>query len=170
MAGLTHDDLVERCLHWMMSYPGIKVALPEYSCGRGEIPDVLGFFSDGRSLMVECKASREDFAIDHEKSFRKQPDQGVGDRRYYACPADLLQVEEIPARWGLLWVYPRKIRELKRPTTQPKNAGEELRILTSVARRIHIRGLLPSVLSEKGAKCSIEARARLSLVCCEDDS
>ena len=74
----------------------------------GEVPDAIGFrrrgFEDG-SVVVEVKVTRSDFLNDHKKPHRQSG--GLGNWRYYLCPEELIQPDELPPGWGLLWVNQR---------------------------------------------------------------
>ena len=70
--------------------------------GIKENPDAIGWryswgnASNEGSVLVECKTSRADFKKDFSKSFRIEPEQGIGNWRYYMCPTDIIKVDEIP--------------------------------------------------------------------------
>ncbi|WP_407503022.1 hypothetical protein [Xanthomonas euvesicatoria] len=55
-------------------------------------------------MLIEVKVSRADFLADARKEHRINPAQGVGKWRYFMCPEGLIDVDELPERWGLLWV------------------------------------------------------------------
>ncbi|UXF74641.1 hypothetical protein K7574_21340 (plasmid) [Stenotrophomonas maltophilia] len=55
-------------------------------------------------MLIEVKVSRADFLADARKEHRINPAQGVGKWRYFMCPEGLIDVDEMPERWGLLWV------------------------------------------------------------------
>ena len=55
----------------------------------------------------EVGAEGADFLADAKKPHRKQPELGVGRWRYFLCPEGLIQPEEVPERWGLLWATKR---------------------------------------------------------------
>lgn len=117
-ARVTHDLLVQRARHWLENTAGAKVVLTEFAGGsvggarrsRREIPDALGWLRSGVSLLVECKASREDFLADDVKPSRltgkangsPRKTEGLGAYRFYLAPAGLLCPDEIPEGWGLL--------------------------------------------------------------------
>lgn len=111
---MTHADLCTIAVRWLkrpVSAGGhgcivaVSEARPEMN---GECPDAIGFragWNDG-SVLVECKVSRADFMADRNKPHR-QPGAGMGTWRYYMAPAGLLNVEDLPERWGLLEVNSR---------------------------------------------------------------
>jgi hypothetical protein len=104
--------------------------------------------------MIECKASRGDFLSDGKKIFRKSPHMGMGDFRFYLCPKGLILPEDLPEKWGLVWVSKGKATQKIGPkgNTQwnsrsqffheRKNWRAEMAMMQSALRRIHIRGLL----------------------------
>lgn len=72
-------------------------------------------FKSGASFMIETKISRSDFLADKKKSFRNNPNEGVGNYRYYACPDGLIKPEELPKKWGLIYVLEQKNRRALMP-------------------------------------------------------
>ncbi|WP_152495198.1 adenylosuccinate synthase [Dickeya sp. NCPPB 3274] len=50
--------------------------------------------------------SRSDFLADRKKPHR-QEGCGVGTYRYFMCPEGLITIDDLPDRWGLLWVNSR---------------------------------------------------------------
>ena len=64
-------------------------------------------FDSGSSYMIETKISRSDFLADFKKDHR-QEGRGVGNYRYYACPTGLIKPEELPDKWGLIYVSDNK--------------------------------------------------------------
>ena len=53
------------------------------------------------------KISKSDFKADAKKDFRSCESKGIGQLRYYACPEGLIKPEELPPKWGLIYVYPK---------------------------------------------------------------
>lgn len=81
--------------------------------GPDEEADVIAFRSHV-SLLIEAKCSRSDFFADRRKPARSVG--GLGTYRFYLCPAGLITIDDLPARWGLLWVEDGKVRMVKGPT------------------------------------------------------
>ena len=81
---MSHTECVSIATRYMKSRSA--VVLPEFFSHNAEIPDVIGFDKD-RSTVIEVKVSRADFLKDMKKSFRKNPNSGMGDTRYYCCKA-----------------------------------------------------------------------------------
>lgn len=110
---LTHKALCEIGRRWLLRShsakgPGCRIALAEPPIGLhgGEIPDAIGWRTADYRLttyVVEAKTSRSDFLADKAKLHRGDA-AGVGDYRYYLCPEGVIDVEDLPAQWGLLWV------------------------------------------------------------------
>lgn len=86
-------------------FTNIHVGAKEIGTGHGvgERVDAI-LFSLQASFLIETKISRADFLKDKEKEFRKNPEQGMGDYRYFACPTGLIKPEELPDKWGLIYV------------------------------------------------------------------
>lgn len=105
----THSDLVKRAAKWLRNTMKCGVVVTEEHSMGFEIPDAIGWKSY-ESILVECKVSRSDFLRDRKKLHRRDPDLGMGDRRYYMAPPGLIKREELPETWGLLEVHPKIVR------------------------------------------------------------
>lgn len=106
---LTHTSLVASARRWVVNYGGCSLAFCEMVCAA-EVPDVIGFGQWGwRSVVIECKTSRSDFYADRKKPHRQAPALGMGQFRFYCCPAGLLTVADLPERWGLIYVNQRGV-------------------------------------------------------------
>lgn len=90
---------------------GCFVGATEFNGGwaMGERPDAILFSGQG-SFPIETKITRSDFLADAKKEFRANSGLGVGRYRYYACPDGLIQPEELPDKWGLIYVFPNNKR------------------------------------------------------------
>lgn len=97
---VTHKELVEVAYKWVLKRGSCGVAFKELKTANIEIPDVIGFGS-GFSAVIECKVSRSDFLQDKKKPHRAQ---GMGTFKYFCCPEGLIKAEELPAKWGLIYV------------------------------------------------------------------
>lgn len=110
---MTHDDLNQIAKRWLLRAqsakgPGCKVAFVEVGAvGDGERADAWGYRWgwDGGSVLVESKVSRSDFLADRKKPHRQSG--GMGEYRYFICPEGIINVNDLPDRWGLLWVNKR---------------------------------------------------------------
>lgn len=108
---------------------GCAIAVTEgWGEGAAEIVDAIGWRRacvDRGAIVVEVKTSRADFLADARKPHRSDPSKGVGRFRYYLCPEGLIAPEELPNRWGLLYVTSRDvIRAVAGPAaTLRKHAG-----------------------------------------------
>ena len=141
---MTHQDLVDLAVKWLYR-KGCGYAIGEKVAATptGEIPDAIGFKSDF-SILIECKTSRSDFKSDFKKPFRVDADAGCGNFRFYLCKKDLIQEDEIPKNWGLLYADKRKIIEVVAPKgniwtksnmLQTKNHHSEYAIMYSCLRK-----------------------------------
>jgi hypothetical protein len=153
---MTHATLVALAERWLTRQGcGIVLRDPFHTPYVPEHPDALGWrLASDVSILVECKASRADFLADRTKPFRANPDQGIGQWRFYLTPAEIVQVQDLPPRWGLLWATNRGVRMVHgRP---PGNTGwgappfvanirAERRLLLAALRRLALRGHLPEV-------------------------
>ena len=149
---MTHEELVKRAERWLMNTIGCSFCLTEFTTIIGEIPDAIGF-KNGQSILIECKATRADFLRDKKKRFRKRPELGVGKYRFYLCPPGLIKPYEPPEKWGLLYCRDRSVERVVAPrgNTFHKfpafdfNYKNEIQMLCSALRRVHIRGDLQKI-------------------------
>lgn len=112
----THQELCDKAVKWLRRPHGqfghgCQIAMSETQSGwSGEIPDAIGFRSSGHrdgSVVVEVKVSRSDFLADKKKPHRNGEVTGLGTWRYYLCPEGLIQPDDLPEKWGLLWITNR---------------------------------------------------------------
>jgi len=144
----THKDIVNAA--WEYLSKRCNVVLPEFFCWNGELADVIGFKGD-ISTLIECKISRADFIKDRAKPFRINQAKGMGDRRYYCCPKGLIKKEELPEKWGLLYVYPSGlVREIKDAGRLEKNLNAEFHLLYYYARRANYAGVHQRIIEYRG--------------------
>jgi hypothetical protein len=116
------------------------VVLYEFAAEAEENPDVIGWAPGAGSVLIECKSTRSDFLKDATKTVRRNPRSGMGQRRYYLCPVDLIQVTDLPSKWGLLWVAKGQVVVKREARGYPeRNLAAEVRFLTSMLRRAQIR-------------------------------
>ena len=119
---LTHALVAKRATALIKRLHGCFIGAVEFSGGwSGEHVDGIAFNAWG-SFLIEAKVSRADFLADSKKEFRIKPETGVGKFRYYACPVGLISPEEIPEKWGLIYV-PEKGK-----CTMPKGYGGNIKI------------------------------------------
>lgn len=106
MPSAEHDRLTHMAARWLRRN-GFGVVATELRCaGAREEPDAIGF-RGGASAIVEIKVSRSDFHADKAKPERQAG--GLGLYRFYLCPEGLIQPEELPERWGLVYAKGRRI-------------------------------------------------------------
>lgn len=112
---MTHKELCQLAVKWLrrpnsQKGHGCEIAVSEASSGwDGECPDAIGFKMQRivKSVLVEVKTSRADFLADKNKPHRNGTVQALGNWRYYMCPTDIIQPEELPEKFGLLYVNKR---------------------------------------------------------------
>ncbi len=135
---MQHSTLVAMGVRWL----GRKcsVVLYEFATPADENPDVIGWIAGAGSVLIECKLSRADFLKDAAKPVRKNPRAGMGQRRYYLCPPDVIQVKDLPPKWGLLWVTRGQVLVMREARGHPgRNLTAEVRFLSAMLRRAQIR-------------------------------
>ena len=149
---MTHDELVERAVKWLKSTGRCGVAVPELVTYCDESPDAIGWRSEGQiCVLIECKASRSDFLSDKKKFFRKHPEEGVGNKRYFMTPPRLLDAAEVMGDWGLLEVHGKQVRKILESGDHCigfQNRKSE-RMMYSLLRRTTKRGDLTKCLAKK---------------------
>lgn len=104
VADMTHDEIAEWAAKRLrrMGYPYAFANLT--NAMMGEQPDVLGMNYLANSIVIEVKTSRADFRADLKKPWR-QAGRGLGQRRAYLTPANLLTADEVPYGWELWEVH-----------------------------------------------------------------
>lgn len=124
------------------------VALIEYKCiYLSEEPDVIVFDSYGNTTLYEVKISRPDFWNDFKKPQRIQVKKkreliytlypSLGKERYYVCHKKLIEIDELPEGWGLIW-YDKdtdKFRLKKKSGVFKIDKGLECRLLVNALKR-----------------------------------
>lgn len=174
---MTHREVVEIAYRWVLNNAKCGVAFKELysSASNGEYPDVIGFNSWGHSVLVEVKISRSDFLSDKNKSFRKNPEQGMGTHRYYCCPKGMIKKEELPTGWGLIYIDEKKKARLayehlivhtaengyvhKEKFKHQKNIHAEHCLMYSALRRLHIRGRIDEIYIIDGEEPKVQEKA-----------
>lgn len=132
-----HEDLVAIAARWLR-VRGHDVVLSDVrSRATSEQPDVIGWRSSGTSTLIECKASRQDFALDRRKWCRRSPAAGMGQFRYYCVPAGLLHKAALPRSWGLLEVEDetRLVMRTRATKIGVRNERGERALLVGAMRR-----------------------------------
>lgn len=113
MPGGLHQELVQLGERWFKREGFGVVAAEVVASGSDEQADVIGFRSTC-SAIVEAKASRADFLADSKKPHRTAG--GLGVYRFYLCPPGIIEIEDLPHGWGLLYASGRRVTEVLRPT------------------------------------------------------
>lgn len=107
---MTHAELCERARRWLTSTARCPIVMVEFVTHLGEIPDAIGFRNGGReSIVIECKASRSDFLRDRHKRHRQPGRTALGAYRFFMCEPGVIDVADLPERWGLLLVTGRRV-------------------------------------------------------------
>lgn len=129
-----HGTLCAQAAEWLRARRGCDPVLTKVG-SAGEIPDAIGWSSRLGSTVVECKTSRGDFLTDHKKYIRyrhlthkwfsvrrprnfeagefvKETAPAMGDFRFFLCPPEVADAEDIKERHpdhGLLHIVRRRI-------------------------------------------------------------
>lgn len=135
--GMQHATLVQLGVRWLTRR--CSVVLYEAAATKGEIPDVIGW-AGMSSTLIECKVSRADFLKDAAKKPRSKDSLGMAQRRYYLCPAEMVKVEDLPPKWGLLWATKNNVTVQREARGFSKrNLVAEVEFLSTMLRRAQIR-------------------------------
>ena len=141
-AVMGHTELTAIGAKWLKKHPE-NMIIPNCSIvakelttatSTGEIPDVIGW-CNWISVLLEIKVSREDFKKDFKKVFRINEFLGIGELRYYLVPEGLINENEVPKNWGLLYYSENGIEIIKVATAADSNLQSERTILLSIIRR-----------------------------------
>jgi hypothetical protein len=134
---MEHATLVQLGVRWLTRQ--CSVVFYEATPAKKEIPDVIGW-AGPRAVLIECKVSRADFLRDAAKTSRTKPKAGMAQRRYYLCPAGVVQLEDLPPKWGLLWANKGAISVQREAKGFPqRNLVAEVQFLSTMLRRAQIR-------------------------------
>lgn len=135
---MTHKQLVKKAKAWLTK--SHRVVLTELATSTSETPDAIGFkgTSEAGSTLIECKTSRADFHADKHKHFRREPERGMGDRRYFMAPKGVLSPDDLPEGWGLLEVTEHQVKEKAPAKFVKANKAAEIIMLISVIRRLEL--------------------------------
>ena len=135
---MQHSTLVAMGVRWLSRQ--CSVVLYEFATAADENPDVIGWVLGVDSVVIECKLTRSDFLRDATKAVRRHPGAGMGRRRYYLCPPDVIQMKDLPPKWGLLWANKSQVIVEREARGHPeRNLVAEVRFLSSMLRRAQIR-------------------------------
>lgn len=164
----THQQLIPIAYKWILKNGSCGVAFKELKAHTNECADAIGFGSGAFSVLVEVKISRSDFLADKNKSFRKNPKEGMGTERYYMCPTGLIKLTDLPLGWGLIYVsidgkaklVHRPVQEysmeahgktykMNRTYQHEKNIQAEHALMYSALRRLHIKGHIESIYDKQ---------------------
>ncbi|MBL8174352.1 MAG: hypothetical protein JNK48_06775 [Bryobacterales bacterium] len=134
---MQHATLVQLGVRWLSRQ--CSVVLYEAAVVKKETPDVIGW--DGpRAILIECKVTRADFLRDAAKTTRANPKLGMAHRRYYLSPTGVIQLADLPPKWGLLWADKGKITIQREAKGFPqRNLVAEVEFLSAMLRRAQIR-------------------------------
>jgi len=145
--------LVIRAEYWLKSIGFKTVIRDPFKAATKEQPDVIGW-RYGVSVLIECKSSFADFRKDQTKSFRQNPEKGMGQWRLYFAPKGLIEVTSLPEKWGLLETTQKKVFRTygvppgniwSNPPFAKFNQEAERILLISALRRLEVRGYLPEI-------------------------
>lgn len=163
---MKHSELVEIAYKWLLKFGSVGVAFKELKSMDREIPDVIGFGA-WSSKVIEVKVSRSDFIKDKSKSHRVDG-RGMGTYRYYCCPTGLISVEELPEKWGLIYVsengkatciydpekdrgrYDTTLRRWSKCNKFLRDIEAEQRVMYCALRKLQLKGKVECIYERRG--------------------
>lgn len=144
---MNHKELVSRAARWLSNSQGCAFVLTE-PCVPIEQPDVTGWTFNAWCVVVEVKASRNDWLRDADKEHRSG--LGVGNERWYFVPAGLISPNEVQEPWGLAYCHWNKVTVVK---SAGKRSGigtvdilQTVRLLVACLRRATLPSPAPPAL------------------------
>lgn len=149
---MTHSELCRIGGKWLINSKNWKYrcqyVVTEFTSMSSESPDVYGLQGGYLSILLEIKMSRSDFKADLKKRHRQS--EGIGTKRYYLCPEDLLKAEELPLGWGLLYCSIKgNVSVIKESEEfEQRDIRNEFSVLYSIIRRSLKRGVLSYNIKE----------------------
>jgi len=135
---MTHGELVSKAMAWLVGKQRCSVAVSEFVSSGMETPDAIGWYG-WHTILVEAKISMSDFIADKKKAFRIYPKNGMGAKRYFIVPEELVEkvLQILPDKWGLLYPKGRSIIIVKYSENfADRNQTQEAGILLSIIRRM----------------------------------
>lgn len=103
-------------------------------------PDLIGYKSNGVTVVVECRSSMDEFLKDRKNWLKKNDDKdrSMGALRYYFAPKNVLSPDDMPENWGLLAPFIENMRTIKvatKRTQTPDILAREFRYLISSVKQ-----------------------------------
>lgn len=89
-----------------------------------------------RRLAFEVKVSRADFRRELDKPAKRAPWQGLAEETWFAAPAGVIPVGEVPEGWGLLEVLPDGSVKRPRRAVQRSVTALPIDFAAALARRV----------------------------------
>ncbi len=104
---LTPEQLLRRrAARWLRANGCTAVAERGLPAGDGYV-DLMGW-RDGRSVLLRCFSESRALA----SCFTVASSPNVGNWRFCLTPPELVEAEQLPPGWGLLWAHPRRIESV----------------------------------------------------------
>lgn len=142
-----------------MSTKEIQVAICKMEVLKGSLAcENIGFFNgeadclslnkNGFAHEFEVKVSRSDFKADLKKSkwvyFENRVERAIPNYFSYACPTGLIQISEIPAYAGLIYLEGGEIEIQKSPKLLHKCTDRKDKLIVKISRMLSERVYLGS--------------------------
>jgi len=102
--------------------------------------DVMSISKSGMMYEYEVKISRSDFKADLKKNkqhyYKKENLMKIWTPNYfsYACPTDLIKIEEIPDYAGLYYCENGEVSEIRKPKRLHDTVHNRIKILEKICR------------------------------------
>lgn len=124
---MTHDELIS--VAWYAILPRLEMGngrlrtFESNLTATREIPDIISIGDDeDECVVIECKATRQDFLADRKKPFRVYPQMGMGKYRAYVVNEGVVKNPfELPEGWMCYVVIDANtIWEMVGPKSEPQ--------------------------------------------------
>ena len=152
-SNLRHEELLKTAAKFIKNKGLAHFGKSPYVvCNYNDAMEPIDVFGFGGSCtqVIKVITTHMELNLDLERAYRKCPKYGVGEFRSYLCPNGLLNKEDIPKNWGLLWCDNKgKIIEILNPQKQEENKAQEAKIIKSLLRR---NGINPKIFDYKKYK------------------
>lgn len=108
-----HEALCAKGVTWLKRNGFSVAAMNVWAYASRERVDCIGYRHQC-SVLIEVKVSKNDFFADNKKPERISG--GVGTYRFYLAPAGMINISELPPKWGLLEFSGRCVKMVHGPT------------------------------------------------------
>lgn len=137
---MTKSEMIKRAEKWLRNTERCEFVCIKRSALTYH-PDLIGYKSNGVTVVVECRSSMDEFLKDRKSWLKKNDDKDrtMGVLRYYFAPKNVLSSDDMPDGWGLIEPFVENIRTIKvsaKRAQTPDILAREFRYLISSVKHI----------------------------------